>query len=61
MRFYREFAETLTARGVMLPRMAATIDALEPVLGDTEGKTRMHERTHARMHTRGRHTCSEQC
>jgi len=36
MRFYREFASTLSARGVCLPRLAATMDLLGPLLGNSE-------------------------
>jgi len=36
MRFYREFAPILRARGVCLPRVAATMDLLEPLLGNSE-------------------------
>jgi hypothetical protein len=34
MRFYKEFAPKLVARGVHLPRLAATIDRLGPLLGE---------------------------
>lgn len=34
MRFYKEFAPELVARGVNVPRLAATVDCLGPLLGE---------------------------